>query len=442
MANRPSHRRDFNGSADFQRDDCSGPYHPEEDLDLQPSSSEVGHVTEDFNQYSSEIRDGTENLFGLDQSSSGTRDIIEDWFDIDLWSRDRQDEVTDTTETSFERDSLLYSAPSATRDQDAWIALDDKSETTEGTVVAAASDPLAIPFVNQPMRGENLDPQLYPTSEDIDIDVSDPDSQDVDQAQCPSRRRLDKQAVKRERTLPNPEETARTRLNKACLSCKIQKTRSWGIGNRVPLLISRCTNAGNASLLVHGCEFTELGPNLFLNRLVGFARGEGPSDEDLYSWAKRDIEQRAEAHKNFPNCLEKFHLLYEQMFHQRYVADVKGSDQTRPGKFHKLMDNAQHVACMAKTWATEQFSVLGVPFGANAEPLSIFLQQRVAKIIPPIEGQILEQLKAFSIPKETKITNDLESTMGSALVIAVWAALWQMMLTYRSVLKWTLPGTG
>lgn len=106
------------------------------------------------------------------------------------------------------------------------------------------------------------------------------------------------------------------------------------------------------------------------------------------------------------------------------------------------MDNAQHVACMAKIWAAKQFSVVGAPSGTDPEPVSVFLQQRAGMMIRPIEGQILEQLKAFSNSKETKITTDLESTMGSALVIAVWTVLWQMMLTYRSVLKRTLPGTG
>ena len=122
-----------------------------------------------------------------------------------------------------------------------------------------------------------------------------------------------------------------------------------------------------------------------------------------------------------------------------------GPAKIRPGKFHKLMDNAQYMACMAKIWATEQFSVLSVderPVDADAEPVSAFLQERAAKMIPQLEGPILEHLKTFTKPKETKITSDLSSSIGSALVIAVWAVLWQMMLTYRSALQRTLPGTG
>ncbi|EGO53795.1 hypothetical protein NEUTE1DRAFT_127012 [Neurospora tetrasperma FGSC 2508] len=451
MANHPFHRRVFNGSADFQRDDCPGPCHPGEYLNRQPSYPEVGQVTEDFNQYPLGIPNATEHLFGLDQSSSGTRDITEEFFDWDLWSK--QDEVTVTTETSIEGDSLVRSAPSATQDQDTRMTLDHESETTEGTVIVATSSPLAIPFLNQPTRGENLDPKRYPTSEDIDIHLSEPDSHDADETQASSRSRLGKQTAKRERILSNPEETARTRENRACLSCKIQKTRAWGNAKRTALLISHCTNAGNAILLVHGCEFIESGPDLRSYYMVGIAPDEGPSDKDLYDWGKRDVEAHADTEENFPNCLEKFLLLYEQMFHQRYVANVKSSDQTRPGKFHKLMDNAQYVACMARIWTARRFSVSGVPFGFDPEPVSVFLRQRAGKVIGPIEGQILELLKAFSTSTETKITKafsnsqetkitpDLESTMGSALVIAVWTALWQMMLTYRSVLNLTPPGT-
>lgn len=106
------------------------------------------------------------------------------------------------------------------------------------------------------------------------------------------------------------------------------------------------------------------------------------------------------------------------------------------------MDNAQHMASMARIWTARRFSVSGVPFGFDPEPVSVFLRQRAGKMIGPIEGQILEQLKAFSNSQETKIAPDLERTMGSALVIAVWTALWQMMLTYRSVLNLTPPGTG
>ncbi|KAK3498067.1 uncharacterized protein B0T23DRAFT_394250 [Neurospora hispaniola] len=491
MANHPFHPRVFNGSADFQRDDCPGPCHPEEYLNRQPSYPEVGQVTEDFNQYSSGIPNAAEHIFGPDQSSSGTRDITEEFFDFDLYSK--QDEVTVTTETSIEGDSLVHSAPSATQDQYTRTALDHEPETTEGTIIAAASSPLAIPFLNQPTRGEYLDPQRYPTSEDIDIHLSDPDSHDVDETQASSRSRLGKQAAKRERILSNPEETARTRENKACLSCKIQKTRckpespcpgcvdfsakvgspdtvcnrailtmirtkadwpltnqvlsqpkreqAWGNGKRTELLISHCTNADNALLLVHGCEFIEQRPGPCFYHMIGIAPDEGPSDKNLYDWGKRDVEVHADTEENFPNCLEKFLLLYEQMFHQRYVANVKGSAQTRPGRFHKLMDNAQYVACVAKIWTARRFSVSGVPFGFDPEPVSVFLRQRAGKMIGPIEGQILEQLKVFSNSKETKITTDLESTMGSALVIAVWTALWQMMLTYRSVLNLTLPGT-
>lgn len=223
MANHPFHRRVFNGSADFQRDDCPGPCHPGEYLNRQPSYPEVGQVTEDFNQCPSGIPNATDHLLGLDQSSSGTRDITEVFFDWDLWSK--RDEVTVTTETSIEGDSLVHSAPSATQDQDTRMTLDHESETTEGTVIAATSSPLAIPFLNQPTRGENLDPKRYPTSEDIDIHLSDPDSHDVDETLASSRSRLGKQAAKRERILSNPKETALTRLYKACLSCKIQKTR-------------------------------------------------------------------------------------------------------------------------------------------------------------------------------------------------------------------------
>ncbi|KAK3495980.1 hypothetical protein B0T13DRAFT_311742 [Neurospora crassa] len=491
MANHPFHRRVFNGSADFQRDDCPGPCHPGEYLNRQPSYPEVGQVTEDFNQYTSGRPNAAEHLFGLDQSSSGTRDVTDEFFDWDLWSK--QDEVTVTTETSIEGDSLVRSAPSATQDQDTRMALDHESETTEGTVIVATSSPLAIPFLNQPTRGENLDPKRYPTSEDIDIHLSEPDSHDVDETQASSRSRLGKQTAKRERILSNPEETARTRENRACLSCKIQKTRckpdgpcprcdkfskkvgslltvcnrailtmirtkadwplsnqvlrqptrkqAWGNARRTALLISHCTNAGNAILLVHGYEFIEPGPDLRSYHMVGIAPDEGPSDKDLYDWGKRDVEAHADTEENFPNCLEKFLLLYEQMFHQRYVANVKSSDQTRPGKFHKLMDNAQYVACMARIWTTRRFSVSGVPFGFDPEPVSVFLRQRAGKVIGPVEGQILEQLKAFSNSQETKITPDLESTMGSAPVIAVWTTLWQMMLTYRSVLNLTPPGT-
>lgn len=244
MANRPSHRRNFNGSADFQRGDCSGLGQLlKEYLGPQPSSSQLGHVTEGFNQhssgiwngidtllafdqsssgtnqYSSGIWDGTENVFGLDQSSTGTGDVTEDFFDFDGYSR--QDEVTITTETSFERESLLHPGPSASRDQGARVALGHVAETTEGTVIAAASDPLVIPFVNQPMRGENLDPQQYPTSEDIDIDVSNLGGQDKDQAHSPSKHRPGKQPARR--VVKDRQETARTRESKACVSCKVQK---------------------------------------------------------------------------------------------------------------------------------------------------------------------------------------------------------------------------
>lgn len=248
MANHPFHRRVFNGSADFQRDDCPGPCHPGEYLNRQPSYPEVGQVTEDFNQYPSGIPNSTEHFLGLDQSSSGTRDITEDFFDWHLYSK--QDEITVTTETSIEGDSLVHSAPSATQDQDTRMALDHGSQTTESTVIAAASSPLAIPFLHQPMRGENLDPKQYPTSEDIDIHLSDPDSHDVDGTLASSRSRLGKQAAKRERILSNPRETALTRLYRACLACKIQKTRVRQLNPKYPIFDGFANKDKSVSLKV------------------------------------------------------------------------------------------------------------------------------------------------------------------------------------------------
>lgn len=104
------------------------------------------------------------------------------------------------------------------------------------------------------------------------------------------------------------------------------------------------------------------------------------------------------------------------------------------------MVNAQRMAWMVKIWATEHFFVNGVPFGANDEPVWTFLKQRAKRIIPPMEREILEQLDLFLKSTEKKITTeDLGSNIGSALVIAVWASLWQIMLTYRGVLQRALP---
>lgn len=106
--------------------------------------------------------------------------------------------------------------------------------------------------------------------------------------------------------------------------CQPTREQAWGNGKRTELLISHCTNAGNAILLVHGCEFIKLG----FYHMIGIAPDEGPSDKDLYDWGKRDVEVHADTEENFPNCLERFLLLYEQMFHQRYVANVEGKPRS------------------------------------------------------------------------------------------------------------------
>lgn len=89
--------------------------------------------------------------------------------------------------------------------------------------------------------------------------------------------------------------------------------------SRVDIQVCRCAIVLCQHLAVKGCEFTDLGSDLRFYRMIGIAPEEGPSDEDLYDWGKRDVEVRPHAEENFQNCLEAFLSLYIETFRRLYV---------------------------------------------------------------------------------------------------------------------------
>ena len=126
-----------------------------------------------------------------------------------------------------------------------------------------------------------------------------------------------------------------------------------------------------------------------------------------------------------------------------WYSDSKPKD-SRSGRYYALMVHVQRLAWMVEIWATENFFVNapGVPVGANHEPVGAFLRERAKKTIPPMERQILELLDVFLKSTDKEITTeDVDSERGSAQIIAIWASLWQLMLTYRRVLQRALPNS-
>lgn len=156
---------------------------------------------------------------------------------------------------------------------------------------------------------------------------------------------------------------------------------------------------------------------------------------------------------DFESCLEKLHLWFVQS--NCLESAVKSDERTakidgkptlshRPWKVIKtqqdLLKNIQSMRCMWKVWSCERFDIRTTdnsPLPPNWDVSAIegHIQRVAEQALSSLEKTILRDMDRYLSPSDIR---EDRPVLKSAMNVASWIILWQMILLYRQSVIRTL----
>ncbi|KAM7207072.1 hypothetical protein V8F33_000171 [Rhypophila sp. PSN 637] len=163
--------------------------------------------------------------------------------------------------------------------------------------------------------------------------------------------------------------------------------------------------------------------------LYGIIPDEGPGVDQIITWVKAQIASN-DKHE-FESYLEKLHLSFAQN---------NCLDSALVKTQQDLLKNILSMRCMWKVWSCEKFDVRtpsGDPVHSNWDTSAIedHLQRVAEQALSSLEKTILRDMDRYLSPSEIR---DDRPVLKSAMNIAAWIILWQMILLYRKSVIRTL----
>lgn len=221
------------------------------------------------------------------------------------------------------------------------------------------------------------------------------------------------------------------------------------------------TNRPGPHLEIIASPFTDptrTNPNQPSIQHLGIVPMEGPKDENIYSWVKRQIG--ASSTHDFESCLERLHLNYvkNKCLDRAVKSDEKAASlkpttttkslSTPPTKNintqNELLKNILSMRCMWKVWRCDTFEITRSIDGTSEFPLPKewdvsairdHLHSAAEQALSSLEKTILRDMDRYLSPIDIK---DDRPVLRSAMNVASWVVLWEMILLYREAVVVTL----
>ncbi|KAM7222147.1 hypothetical protein V8F06_002419 [Rhypophila decipiens] len=170
--------------------------------------------------------------------------------------------------------------------------------------------------------------------------------------------------------------------------------------------------------------------------LYGIVPDEGPGVDQIIAWVKAQIASNDK--QDFESYLEKLHIsLTARMAGKPTLsAQPRGVVKTQ----QDLLKNILSMRCMWKVWSCEKFDVRtpsGDAVHSNWDTSAIedHLQRVAEQALSSLEKTILRDMDRYLSPSDIR---DDRPVLKSAMNVAAWIILWQMILLYRKSVIRTL----
>lgn len=186
-------------------------------------------------------------------------------------------------------------------------------------------------------------------------------------------------------------------------------------------------------------------------KLFGVVPDEGPGVDHIGTWVKAQIT--SEEKNDFESWLEKLHLRFVQS--NCLDSAVKSDERTarmegkptlskEPWKVKdmqkELLKNILSMRCMWKVWSCERFDVRAangspLPSDWDISAIGDHIQRVAEQQLSSLEKKILRDMDRYLSPLEIR---EDRPVLKSAMNVASWIILWQMVLLYRQSVIRTL----
>ncbi|KAM7209037.1 hypothetical protein V8F20_000646 [Naviculisporaceae sp. PSN 640] len=184
--------------------------------------------------------------------------------------------------------------------------------------------------------------------------------------------------------------------------------------------------------------------------LYGILPEEGPGTDQIHSWVKSQIT--SDEKNDFESWLEELHLRF---VHGNCLDSAFRYDERTPRTNSKplsnpnrklietqqdLLKNIMALRCMWKVWSCEKFDVRTAnnsPLPPNWDVSAIvdYIQRVAEQKLSSLEKTVLRDIDRYLSPLEIR---DDRPVFKSAMNVATWIILWQMILIYRQSVIRTL----